>query len=93
MGIFDFLFTNNYEAVYDEEGGDVSCPNVLCDDGEICWKDGEYVCPYCGTKMTRAEFFDWIGAEPPGPKCLTCDNLYPGCTYCPYGYDVGDDDE
>jgi hypothetical protein len=36
--------------------------------------------------MDRAVFFRYIGATPPGPECLTCDNLYPGCMTCPYGY-------
>ena len=36
--------------------------------------------------MSRGEFFNCIGANPPGPECLSCYNRYPGCTDCPYGY-------
>ena len=36
--------------------------------------------------MSRSEFFNAIGAEPPGPECVDCNNLYPGCIICPYGY-------
>lgn len=72
-----------YDDVYDEHGD-----TVICDEcgHEIYWKDGIYVCPQCGKTMSRQVFFDYIGAMPPGPKCLTCDNLYPGCVTCPHGY-------
>lgn len=36
--------------------------------------------------MSRSEFFNAIGAEPPGPECVDYNNLYPGCIICPYGY-------
>ena len=42
--------------------------------------------------MNRQEYFDYIGAEPPGEECYVCDNLYPGCIWCAYGY-VKDEDE
>ena len=75
----------SYEDIYDAEGDIalVQCNN--CED-KIRWKDGEYICPNCGSVMNRAELFNCIGVEPLGPECLTCGNLYPGCAVCPYGY-------
>ena len=72
-----------YDDVYDEYGETVQCDN--CGE-DIYWKEGIYVCPRCGRTMSRAAFFNYIGAIPLGPECLTCDNLYPGCATCPYGY-------
>lgn len=71
-----------YDDVYDENGGAVYCE---CG-AEICWRDGVYICPQCGKTMSRQTFFDYIGAKPLGEACLRCDNLYPGCMSCPYGY-------
>lgn len=71
-----------YDDVYDEDGYYVIC---ACG-GEIKWKDGIYICPHCGLTMNRSEFFNYIGAEPPGPECITCNNLYPGCVICRHGY-------
>lgn len=73
----------DYDCVYDEDGNEVCCD--LCG-GEMVWKNGTYLCSECGQVMKRADFFNYIGAEPPGKECLTCDNLYPGCVICPYGY-------
>lgn len=74
-----------YSEVFDEEGGEVICP--YCG-GEIVWResDGAYICQECETEFSRVEFFKYIGADPPGPQCLTCGNLYPGCVICPYNY-------
>lgn len=72
-----------YDEVYDEEGAGVYCD--WCH-SEIIWKDGQYVCSGCGQVMERKDFFNYIGAEPPGPKCVTCSDLYPGCISCPHGY-------
>lgn len=79
----DAMNCSDYDDVYDETGD-----SVLCDycHGEIKWKDGRYVCPECGQVMTRDVFFNYIGAEPPGPECLTCGQPYPVCYGCPYGY-------
>lgn len=76
------IFGEVYDDVYDEDGDFVNC---ICG-GTIKWKDGVYICPDCGEVLNRAEFFNHIGAEPPGPECLTCANLYPGCIVCPHGY-------
>lgn len=81
--LFEPTFGEVYDDVYDEEGNFVYCD--YCN-SELKWKDGIYVCPNCGQTMTRSEFFNYIGAEPPGPECITCDNLYPGCVICHYGY-------
>lgn len=72
-----------YEDVYNENGDAVFCDT--CGE-EIRWKDGVYFCMGCGKRMSRTVFFDYIGATPPGLECLNCDNLYPGCMTCPFGY-------
>lgn len=83
---YDEYLMDYYEA-YDEEG-----ETVCCDCGRtIKYSDGKYFCPTCDREYSRAEFFEMIGAEPPGPNCITCDNLYPGCDSCPYGYVEEDD--
>lgn len=77
---------SSYEDFYDEEG-DIAL--VRCDhclNGFVRWKDGQYICPECGEIMPRAELFNAIGVEPLGPKCVTCDELFPGCISCPHGY-------
>lgn len=75
--------TERYEDIYDEDGDAVICD--LCG-GEMKWNDNECVCPECGQRMDRETFFNYIGAEPPGPECTGCENIYPGCVICPYGY-------
>ena len=42
--------------------------------------------------MSRQDFLEYINADVPGEECLTCDSLYPGGTWCTYGY-VKDEDE
>lgn len=81
----DALYGEVYSEVYDEAGDIVICD--VCGD-EIKWreKDGVYMCRRCGRTFTRKEFFDYIGAEPPGEECYTCECLYPGCMICPYGH-------
>lgn len=70
-------------SAYDENG-----ESVLCDicSSEIKWNPKErlWYCPECGQQMSRAVYFDYIGADPPGADCLTncCEN-YPFCKkYC-----------
>jgi len=81
----EFFDDPSYEEIYDENG---EYSLVQCDSCQetIRWKNGDYICPNCGTVMNRSEFFNCIGAEPPGIECSTCNNLYPGCVICPYGY-------
>lgn len=57
-----------YSDVYDEDGNEVLCD--ICG-SEIKWReqDGVYMCPSCGQTFTRADFFNFIGAEPPGKEC------------------------
>ena len=66
-------------SVYDEDGDHAYCD--LC--GDYLWydrKEGTYHCRSCGREMDRAEFFDYIGAEPPKADCLSeCRENYPGC--------------
>lgn len=80
--VFGETYEDVYDNVYDEDGDFVHC---VCG-GTIKWKDGIYICPDCDETLSRLEFFNYIGANPPGPECVTCMNLYPGCVICPYGY-------
>ena len=75
--------------VYDEEGNWVECDECRT---PLVWEDGQYYCPTCEEYWSRETFFDYIGAELPGDECLTCDNCYPGCIVCPYGYEDEDED-
>ena len=77
-----------YESVYDEDGDLVYCD--YCNT-QIVWKDGQYYCPSCERIISRTEFINYIGANLPGPKCITCDNLYPGCVVCPHDYKLDND--
>lgn len=78
-----------YDEVYDEFDSYVPCDGYQCN-AKVMFHNGRYECPKCGKIFDRADFFAYIGANPPGPKCVTCDNLYPGCITCPHGY-VKDD--
>ena len=82
-----FGWWNDSDDVFDDDEDD----NIVLVECDVCgtpirWKDEQYICPDCGTIMSRGEFFNCIGANPPGPECLSCNNRYPGCTDCPYGY-------
>ena len=76
-----------YEEVYDESGSYVPCDGYNCN-AKVKFHNGQYKCPKCGKIFDRADFFNYIGANPPGPECVTCDNQYPGCIVCPYGYET-----
>lgn len=81
----DALYEEVYSEVYDTDGDTVTCDR--CYD-EIKWRerDGVYMCRSCGRSFSRKEFFDYIGVIPPGEACYDCDNLFPGCMWCPHGY-------
>lgn len=64
---------------YDDEGMSVSCDRC---DGEMRWSPTKrlWYCPECGQEMDRAEWFNYIGAEPPGADCeSSCCENYPFC--------------
>lgn len=86
---YSFFDHPDYDDVYDEEGDWVRCTNFGCDAVIKYRSDNQYVCPRCDEVIPRAEFFDHIGAEPLGEKCLTCDEKYPSCKeFCVvYGHD------
>lgn len=82
---YTFEDGETYEDVYDEDGDEalVRCSQCMT---PVKWLDNNYICPNCGTIMERREFFNAIGANPPGPECYKCKSLYPGCVVCPYDY-------
>lgn len=66
-------------GAYDEEGNVAVCD--ICE-GELAWnpKDRNWYCKGCGQEMDRAEYLNYIGANPPGPRCLSgCEENYPFC--------------
>ena len=66
-------------GAYDEEGSAAVCD--IC--GEpLRWNPVmcNYYCEACGREMSRAQFFNHIGATPPRAECLTsCEENYPLC--------------
>ena len=86
-GFVDYtkLYGEGYDDVYDEDGNEVSgaqCSSELL----FNHNNGSYHCPSCNQELSREEFFNFIGAELPGPLCVSCGSSYPGCGTCPYGY-------
>ncbi len=76
----DFEDVPDYDPVYDEEGQDVPCPDCMT---PLKYHDEQYTCPRCDIVMTREEFFSYIGAEPLGEKCMSCNENYAYCKeYC-----------
>ena len=82
------LFKLFMSKVYDEDGDDVECPDC---GNYIIWKNDQYYCTGCEEYIDREDFFEMIEADPPGDECYSCDNCYPGCISCPYGYAEDDD--
>lgn len=79
-------------SAYDEDGMAAVCD--VCGE-EMKWSPSErnWFCPSCGRDMGRAEYFNHIGAEPPGSRCMTnCSENYPACKLmCPW-YEIDPDD-
>ena len=78
-------------GAYDETGEQVYCD---CCGEEFRW-DSEmrkWRCVSCGNVKSRAEYFCYLGANPPGPVCLNqCMENYPRCKVgCPI-YDCDPD--
>lgn len=69
-------FNDWIDGCYDEDGMGVTCDWCSSD---IVWHHGKYICRGCGKEFERAEYFNYIGAEPPDAKCIFCDNNYPVC--------------
>lgn len=79
-------------SAYDENG-DISVCDIC--GGEMKWnmEHHEWYCPDCGQIMNRIQYFNHIGANPPGCECITncCEN-YPFCKkYC-LNYNISPDD-
>ena len=84
-----FVNSRSVDYAYDEEGNWVECD--VCNQ-PLVFKDGEYYCAECEEVWSRDKFFNYISADLPGAECYTCDNDYPSCEECPYGYVEDDDD-
>lgn len=70
-------------GAYDDTGAAVFCEHRYCD-GELRFDPAlrSWYCPDCGARMDRKDYFDYIGADPPGPDCLhDCDENYPWCKH------------
>ena len=69
-------FNSWINGCYDEDGYGIICD---CCNGDVVWKDGTYICSECKKVFERTEYFNYIGAEPPDPKCIFCYDNYPIC--------------
>ncbi len=77
-------------GAYDEDGNGADCDDCS---GEMFFRNGKWVCRNCGRVMTRSEFLNHIGAEPPGSRCITnCHENYPLCKKCCKVYEIDPDD-
>jgi hypothetical protein len=65
-----------FNGAFDEDGNAVECRRC---GAEPLWRNGRLTCKNCGEVMSRSEFFEYIGAEPPGADCSTCTEVYPQC--------------
>lgn len=66
-------------GAYDEMGDQVYCD--ACHD-ELRWdpRSRTWRCKQCGNEKSRVAFFNYIGADPPGAKCISqCQENYPLC--------------
>lgn len=64
---------------YDEEGNTAVCD--ICS-GEMRWSrnNNSWICRDCGRELSRSEWFNHIGANPPSSVCITnCLENYPFC--------------
>ena len=72
-------------GAYDEDGDQVYCE--ACGE-EVSFDPAfrEWRCSNCGMSKSRIQFFGYIGANPPGPKCISqCGENYPVCKKtCPW---------
>lgn len=66
-----------FNGAFDEDGDCVECD--ICQEGRLRFRNGNWVCQDCGNVINRPEYFNYIGAEPPGEDCITCNNNYPLC--------------
>lgn len=85
-------FSEDFETAFTNNGDSCECP--VCGNSIVWDKEkGMYHCRECDIEFTREEFFDEYDIDIPGQKCLTCDENCPCCESCPYGYDVGEDED
>ena len=77
-------------GAYDENGDGVICD--LCS-GDMAYRQGVWVCRECGQVMSRTQYLNHIGAEPPGIKCFDdCEDNYPLCKKWCSTYDIDPND-
>lgn len=81
-------------GAYDDNCAAVFCEHRDCD-SELRFDPvlHDWYCPECGARMDRKDYFDYIGANPPGPACLhDCDENYPWCKHICDRYDIDPND-
>lgn len=67
------------QGAYDEDGDQVYCD---CCGDELRWdpESRTWRCESCGNEKSRISYFGYIGADPPGAKCIAqCRENYPIC--------------
>ena len=77
---------------YDETGDAAYCD--LCGEEMRFDENGRvWVCPGCWNVMNRVQWFNHIGANPPGHKCISqCSENYPICKRWCTVYEIDPDD-
>lgn len=63
-------------SAYDEDGEGAVCE--LCG-GELRWNGEVYICKECRSEMSRCDYLNYIGANPPNEQCFRCVTNYPFC--------------
>lgn len=79
-------------GAYDEMGDQAVCD--ICGE-EMVWDPARrvWLCDTCGREMNRAAWFNHIGAEPPGSRCLSqCQENYPLCKQWCTWYEIDEED-
>lgn len=77
---------------FDDEGGSAVCGRCFT---ELRWKsDGSgCYCPECEQELDRSDYFNYIGAQPPGSDCVYgCTEPYPQCKQFCDRYSIDPDD-
>lgn len=80
-------------GAYDENGDAVSCDQC---GGSMKWEPKKHIwyCADCGQEIeSRAEYMNYIGADPPGSACVaSCHENYPFCKKHCVLYPIKSDD-
>ncbi len=74
-----------WEDVTEGDFSDIHSP--CCRDGTVKWDGTNYRCSQCRRVIPRGEVFSIFGGAA-GPQCYECDQMFPWCEDCMYGYET-----